>query len=157
GPPPGNSPSAGDPVDLATGLFVWQKTDLTLPDTLPLSLTRVYRPADTVSRAFGIGQTFSYDMYLYSQNQYTEVDLFLPDGGKVHCVRTSPGTSYVDAVFTAENTPTIFLGATMTFDEAFFGWRMKLRDGTVLSFPTYTPLTSIQDRNGNEITILRND
>src|SRR3989304_4439352 len=36
--------SGGDPVDLGTGLFVMRKTDLVLPDLIPIVLTRTYRP-----------------------------------------------------------------------------------------------------------------
>jgi hypothetical protein len=64
GPPPGNlCAQGGDPVDLATGLFVYRKTDLVLPDVVPIVLTRTYRPADQ-SRSMGLGMRHSYDMFL---------------------------------------------------------------------------------------------
>ena len=81
GPTPGG-PSDGDPVDLGTGLFVYEKTDLALPDVLPLNLIRTYRPNDLVSRPFGIGTTHLYAMFLWSAQQYTEGDLILPDGSQ---------------------------------------------------------------------------
>jgi hypothetical protein len=37
---------AGDPVDPSTGLFILEKTDLALPDVIPITLRRTYRPAD---------------------------------------------------------------------------------------------------------------
>jgi hypothetical protein len=43
-PSAGGGSSGGDPVDLGTGLFVHQKTDLFLPDVIPIALTRTYRP-----------------------------------------------------------------------------------------------------------------
>jgi hypothetical protein len=61
GPAPGGGPSDGDPVDLATGLFVLRKTDLIVSDVLAIMLTRTYRQDDTVSRAFGVGTTHPYD------------------------------------------------------------------------------------------------
>ncbi len=50
------SPTGGDPVDLGTGLFVYQHNDLQLPDSvMPFALTRTYRPGDNNSHSFGIG------------------------------------------------------------------------------------------------------
>jgi len=56
GPPAGGCALSGDPVDCASGLFLRNDTDLYLPDVIPISLTRTYRPNDDRSRAFGIGQ-----------------------------------------------------------------------------------------------------
>lgn len=69
---------AGDPVDPQSGLFANQTTDLYLPGTLPISLTRVYRQADTNSRAFGLATNFTYGIFLWSAQQYTEADLIMP-------------------------------------------------------------------------------
>lgn len=40
------------------------ETDLALPDVVPIALTRTYRQADSRSRAFGIGASHPYDMFL---------------------------------------------------------------------------------------------
>ncbi len=79
---PAAAPLTGaDPVDLGTGLFVMRKTDLVLPDLLPIVLTRTYRPGDGQSRAFGLGMSHAYDLFLVGDiNPYTYLDLFLPDG-----------------------------------------------------------------------------
>jgi hypothetical protein len=57
-PPPAGSagpegPQDGDPVDASTGAFIMQKTDLYLPDVIPLALTRTYNSKDSYSRPFG--------------------------------------------------------------------------------------------------------
>src|SRR5438445_817443 len=55
-PAPGALPSAKSGfADLSTGLLVLNQTDLVVRDVIPISLTRTYRQADTVSRPFGIG------------------------------------------------------------------------------------------------------
>jgi hypothetical protein len=46
---PGGQPKA-DPVDPSTGVFLMQKTDLSLPDIMPLSLTRTYNSGDNLAR-----------------------------------------------------------------------------------------------------------
>src|SRR5204862_3197763 len=103
--PPANGPipcdecKDGDPVDLGTGLFVYEKTDLYVHDVMPLALTRTYRPQDFASRPFGIGSTHPYEMFMWSARQYREADLILPDGGRVHFERTTPGEAPQTAEF----------------------------------------------------------
>ena len=60
----------GDPVDLSTGLFVDEHTDLLLPDTIPLTLTRTYRQNDPIVRPFGVGMNFDYGMF-FEYNFFT--------------------------------------------------------------------------------------
>ena len=74
----------GDPVDLGTGLFVYDKVDLSMQGVPALNLVRTYRQNDTRSRAFGIGATHGYDLYLWSSSGYKqEVVLVLPHGGSL--------------------------------------------------------------------------
>ena len=155
GPNAGGGPDAadGDPVDLATGLFVLSKTDLYLPDTMPIVLRRTYRPGDNTSRAFGIGSTHPYEMFLWSVNNYQELDLILPDGGRIHYVRISPGTSWTDAVYEHTTTPSAFYKSRVSWNGT--GWDLKLKDGTLYVFPEFAPLKIIRDRYGNQITITR--
>jgi RHS repeat-associated protein len=153
GPPPGCGAEGGDPVDLNTGLFVLQKTDFFIPDILPLALTRTYRPNDTVSRSFGIGTTFPFDIFLFSAQQFQEADLILPDGGRVHYVRISPGVGFDDAEFEHTSTPTVFYKSRIKWNGN--GWNLTLKDGTVYVFGETAPLQAIQDRYGNKITISR--
>lgn len=144
----------GDPVDLASGLFVLEKTDLVLPDTMPLSLTRFYRPGDNVSRAFGIGSSHPYEMFLWSVNNYQETDLVLPDGKRIHYVRISPGTGWGDAIYEHTETSGLFYKSRISWNNAG-GWDLRLTDGTVYVFPDSSPLKSIRDRYGNQVTINR--
>ncbi|HEV8640828.1 MAG TPA: kelch repeat-containing protein [Methylomirabilota bacterium] len=153
-----------DPVDVATGLFVLEKTDLALPDTLPLVLTRTYRQNDTRSRAFGIGASHPYDIFLVGDvNPYTYVDIILPDGGRVHFTRISPGTGPVDAVYQHTATPTAFYGAKIAWNPGPFVWELTLKDGTVWWFPEAALQTiaakaavkQIRDRFGNTIQFAR--
>lgn len=161
GPPQGGKKD-GDPVDLFTGLFVLQKTDLSLPDVLPIAVTRTYRQADTRSRSFGIGATHPYDMFLVGDTfPYTYTDLILADGSRVHYNRTSPGTGYQDAVYQHVLTPTDWYGSSIVWNGS--GWTLTKKDGTVLSFrdgfnatrPQQAAVLSIQDRFGNQVTLAR--
>jgi RHS repeat-associated protein len=146
----------GDPVDPISGIFVYDHTDLKLPASpMPLSFTRTYRPRDSNSYSFGIGTQDPYDIHLWSDENYKSAYLVLPDGGKVHLVRTSPGTGYVEAVYTAEGTPTEWAGATLHWDSTHSDWVLRRRDGTKFIFGELAPLQAIEDRNGNRITLER--
>src|SRR6266852_700468 len=162
GPHPGG-PKNGDPVDPSTGLFVSQRTDLSLPDVLPLSVTRTYRPGDTVSRDFGLGTTHNFQIYVIGDTfPYTYQDLILPDGGRIHYVRVSSGTYFTDAVYEATSTDTEFYGSTIFWNGR--GWNLRFKNGTVWTFPdsfhnsiiNQAAITSIQDRFGNLVSIARN-
>jgi hypothetical protein len=65
-PRAGTGAHGGEPVDLASGLFVLQKTDLVLPGRLPLALTRTYRTLDDSPGPFGPGTSHAYEVFLSS-------------------------------------------------------------------------------------------
>jgi hypothetical protein len=89
---PGGGKRDGDPVDPATGLFIYEKTDLAVQDVIPLVVKRTYRQNDTRSRGFGIGTTFDYDMFLVGDlSSYTYQELVLPDGARVRFNRIFEG------------------------------------------------------------------
>ncbi len=45
-------------------MFVFQKTDVLLPDVLPIRLERTYRQRDARVRAFGVGTSHSYELLI---------------------------------------------------------------------------------------------
>jgi len=178
GPKPGKNPKRGEPVDLQTGLFVYDKTDLVLPDVIPIVLTRTYRQSDPISRAFGIGTNHSFDIFTVGDNNlhpgqfpegYTYQDLILSDGGRIHFTRTSPCDpsgycSFQGAVFTATSTETSFYGATITYQvNGASSWTLRKKDGTIYLFPDsdgatipqYAACVGMQDRYGNTMTFTR--
>lgn len=150
-------PTVADPIDPSTGVFVMRKTDLALPDVIPIALTRVYNSGDEFVRPFGTGMSHPYAMFLWSAQQYQEADLVLPEGGKIHFDRTTEGTGYSDAQFVHHETealnatPTPFYGAVMSWTGN--GWNIRLTDGTVYEFGVNAPLQSITDRYGNVVRI----
>jgi hypothetical protein len=163
GPAAGDPGHDGDPVHLGTGLFVLNKTDLALPDVLPIGITRTYRQNDTVSRAFGIGGTHEFDVFFVGTTwPYTYIDLVLPDGGRVHYDRISPGTGYADAVYEHTSSPTRYSKSRIAIDGN--EWRLELKDGSSLWFrdgslaarPMQAAMTRMRDRHGNTIVLTRN-
>jgi RHS repeat-associated protein len=162
------SPTVGDPVDAASGLFLYDHTDLELKDVMPIELSRSYRELDEHNRAFGIGMALGYDLTIiedestsavaYDGNSYTVpnygyADLILPNGRRVYYPRISPGNYFEGAQFQNTSFPGEYFGSTLTASGS--GWILRLRDGTKMTFANHSLLTSITDRNGNQIQILR--
>ena len=151
----GPSATGGDPVDLYTGLFTYEKTDLVLPDEIPITIERTYRPNDSNSYSFGIGTTSFYDLRLWPINNYKEAVLVLPDGGLVDYERTSPGTGYTEAVYEPTSSAGMFEGSTITYNQSIPAWELETTSGITFTFGWFTPLMAIHDRHGNRLTIKR--
>lgn len=155
-PPACNNCKGADPVDLSTGLFVYDKTDFVLPDTIPLVLTRTYRTKDALPRPFGLGFTHSYEWFIVGdQSLVTYAELVLPDGERIHYDKTSPPNAPV--VMQHSASPTAFFRSTL--EQVSGGWRITLTNGTIYGFQSVfsgtTVLASITDRFGNKLTIQR--
>jgi YD repeat-containing protein len=121
-------------ASLNVGLVVQYKTDFLFEDEPGLRFTRVYRNQDDRSRAFGIGGSDSFDMFLGGK-MGVAVDLIMDDGVRINffhqppqvgqrgdTYRPRPGTGgrFVEAVF---------LGNT---------WQVTTNDGWSYFFP-YRP------------------
>jgi len=163
-------PRSGDPVSLTSGEFIYEKTDLVLPDTIPIHLTRTYRSNDSVSHGFGIGTVSPYDMFMVGDiSPYTYQELILPDGSRVRFDRISSGTSYGDAVYAHVSADDPFYGARLLWTGGNVAnpgpWQLTLRDGTSYFFPDSQGLTNancqgligIRDRYGNQVRLDRSN
>ena len=162
GPAPGDPGNDGDPVHLGTGQFVLNYTDLALPDVLPVAVERTHRQNDTISRSFGIGASHQYDIFLTGDTTpYTYMDLILPDGGRVHYDRITPGTSFLDAIYEHTSSPTIYFKSRIYWSGS--GWSLDLKNGTRIRFPdglgasrsSQAAAVRIEDRYGNAVVFVR--
>jgi YD repeat-containing protein len=121
------SSKAADPIDLETGLYLRSHIDLYLKDSIPISFTRTYRNADPRSRAFGIGASHSFEMFIAGDSKaFTYVDLVLADGSRIHYDRISPGRDFASAIFEHTNTPTEFYRSRITWNGT--GWTVALQN-----------------------------
>ena len=73
----------GDPVDLFTGLHTREHDDIVVHGTPEIRLTRSYRNRDPASRAFGIGTSHSYDLYLVGDAVAFDQVLLVGEGASV--------------------------------------------------------------------------
>lgn len=169
GKPAGPGKQDADPVDLSTGQFIYSKTDLVLPDTVPIALNRTYIANDSLTRSFGIGATNDYDMFVVGDtNPYTYQELILPDGGRIRFDRISPGTDFRSAIYVHTTSHTKFYGAILSYDNSVTNlpgvWKIVLVDGTTYSFndsqdsttPACQAVIQIKDRFGNVVKLDRN-
>ena len=167
-PPPSDGPGSctgggcrgGDPVDTASGLFLFGRTDLRLPDVQPIELARVYRQQNPNSYTFGLGTTTSYDLTLYSDSLqagqgFLDMRLILPDGTSIPYQRRNAGSDWQTADFREVSYPGMYLGSRIHWDEAIYGWYLTLLDGTRLDFGVGVPLRGVIDPNGNETVVFR--
>ena len=80
----------GDPVDVTSGVFALQKTDLVLPGVLPVHITRTYRSKSQGIGPFGEGGSFNYHLYLSVVG--SALRLQMPDQSR-HLFRRTPTAS----------------------------------------------------------------
>jgi YD repeat-containing protein len=151
-----------DPFDIMTGIYYREYPDLRVEDSIPLNLVRTQRTQDPRSRAFGIGGSTSYDMFIVGDTQkFSWVALVLADGSQIRYSRISPGTGYADGVFENTTAPTEFLGSRILWNRG--SWTVKLRNGTeytvqgcsASSKPGQCAVTGIKNAPGEQVIIQR--
>lgn len=146
----GNGTKGGDPVDLSTGLFILQKTDLVLPGRFPVTFARFYRPNAPDRGPFGVGASHTYQVRLVMLPTTTARTLLMPDGARAVFSQQPDGT------YRTTNAPA-YRGAVLTQTPS--GHTLHFKDGTTWTFgPTtafFAYLIGQTDRNGNTITLTR--
>lgn len=153
-PPVTDELSDGDPVELSTGLFIDQHTDLLVDDVIPAVAHRTYRTSDQNLYDFGRGTASPYDIRLWAPaDDAIEPNLITPRGAMVHFGLTNPGASASDRVFKPEGIQGQFAGTVLRRTPS--GFDLEFRDGRVYVFGYFTPLLAIKDAAGNQLTITR--
>ncbi|MCG3116645.1 MAG: PKD domain-containing protein [Candidatus Manganitrophus sp. SA1] len=161
-PTPDVEVTAGDPVNLATGLFTLEKTDIVLPGPIPIAFTRYYNGRSDnlrlnagngnlslkVRRPFGVGTNHNFNHRLVPYAGSADVLLLiLGDDGRVPFSR-------IGGVFINTTTPS-YKGAVVTVNSD--GSRtLRFKDGTKWIFSSGIGyLSRIEDRNGNALQLTR--
>jgi RHS repeat-associated protein len=145
-PPEVDRTQGGDPVDLATGAFIYKKTDLVLPGRIPIEITRYYRSRDTFRGPYGVGTYFSYDWYVIRSGDMAT--LVIPPGSRI------PFSKQADGSYANVDEPS-YRGSKLTFNSDGTSV-LRMKDGTKYSFERVGGLlVGITDRNGNEVKFLR--
>jgi YD repeat-containing protein len=148
-------------ADLAVGLLVQRQADFVFEDEPALQFTRVYRNQDDRSRAFGIGGSDSFDIFLGGQ-MGTAVDLIMEDGTRIHFKHQPPRAGQSGDIYQAEWSGNYRFNGTQA---VFAGglWQVKTTDGWTYVFP-YRPkalpqyvtvLTNFTDPSGHNYVMER--
>jgi YD repeat-containing protein len=144
------------------GGFAHIKTDLYVPDVIPIALTRSIIPLADWARRNEVFLPHVYDPFLSGDRlPYTYLDWRLPDGESIHYVRVSPGTGYADAVYEAASSHPGFEGSKIKWNG--WGWDLSLVDGTTFlspeaynaTRPQQGSLVGIFDKQGREVRLSR--
>jgi RHS repeat-associated protein len=148
----------GDPVECSSGIFFHERTDISLPDDLPINITRTYRPGDTVVRPFGKGTNHSLGLYLRMPNiNFMQIDLMFPDGRRFAFPYLSGTVLHADYVWEHTATSSEFYRARIyaKLDQEGEHWDLYLQDGTHYQFGISGQLDKIKDRYGNLLLFTR--
>ena len=148
-------------VSLGVGLFVQRKADFVFEKEPALQFTRVYRNQDDRSRAFGIGGSHSFDIFLGGR-MGVAVDLISESGHRTHFDYQQPRAGQWGDVYQPDSgTADGFANAKAIY--AADSWTVKTTDGWTYIFP-YKPqalpqyvtvLTSFVDPDGHKYEIER--
>lgn len=148
-------------VDTGVGLIILRKADFVFEDEPAMQFSRIHRNQDDRSRAFGIGGSDSFEIFLGGQ-MGVAIDLIMEDGVRIHYNHLPPATGQTGDTYQSgwdregrfQNTQLVFDGKT---------WRIKTADGWTYMFP-YTPnalpqnvtvLTGLIDPEGREYKMER--
>ncbi len=142
----GHGPSAGEPVDLASGIFVLQKTDMVLAGRLPLAFTRTSRTLDDSPGPFGPGSSHSYEVFVQNLSP-DAILLTLPGNSRATFARQADG-NFINSTEPALRGAWISsaLDASRT---------LHFKDGANWTFDGAGRLVRQADRNGNAVTVSR--
>lgn len=146
-------------VDMATGLYIREDEDLVLRDTPALILRRTYLSNYRAVKQFGVGTTHTGEWYVVGDGeQFSWATLVLANGARVQFDRTSPGRSFLNAMYEHRSTPSEWQGAR--FGWTGFGWALRRQDGSLARFRacgdgSVCSLVQTRDQDGHAIRYRR--
>jgi YD repeat-containing protein len=127
-------------VNLSTGLYVRENEDLVVPGSPALILRRTYLSRYRTSKQFGIGTTHNGEQYVIGDGErFQWASLIQANGARIHFIRTSPGTSFFNAMYRHTSTATEWQGAELGW--TWGRWALRRLDGALMIFQACGPGT----------------
>ncbi|MEK7717753.1 MAG: DUF6531 domain-containing protein, partial [Pseudomonadota bacterium] len=161
--PEGKCGQAGDPVDVATGYFIHEKTDMHIPGIIPVNITRYYRSRESGSAvsgstglgAFGKGTYFDYDWWMGAYDGSGNINnssptmylLIKPGNYQYRFPKQGDGTFI--------NTTDPAMRGVVVTKNADNSRTLSMVDGWTYKFDSSGKLIELSDRNGNKLTFVR--
>ncbi len=152
----------GDPFEISNGIYYREYDDLFVKDSIPIKFSRTQRNMDPMSRAFGIGGSTSYDMFIIGDTiKFSWVALVFADGSQARYSRISQGTGYADGVFKNRSGFGEFADSTIYWKDG--GWTVEMRNKSeyrvhgcnATSRPGQCGVMGYQNPDGERLTIQR--
>jgi Domain of unknown function (DUF6531) len=133
GPRPGGVQD-NDPVDLPTGLFLYERTDLIVPDVIPIVIKRSHRSGTRAGARSGSGWRRVHPVPRRGSHHLSVGRADLARRGRIDFSRVSPGTDKPGAVFEHTATPTALYKARMAWNPTGLGFDLTLTSGLTYQF-----------------------
>ncbi len=137
-----NGPYSNEPINLATGNYIYQHQDLFIPGRgLSLAIIRSYNSMDFYNGSFGYGWTFNYNMNLKIADD-GNVTVTRGDGrGDIYTL--NPDGTYLPPLG-------IYDELTKNTDNSY---SLTAKNQIKFNFASQGKLNNIVDRNGNQISL----
>lgn len=140
GGPGDGGTTAGDPVNIANGNLFHTELDYALPaEARDIDITRHYNSMVGTSGPFGQGWTYSYNETIEEQGDGSVI--YTDGSGAIYLYTKNPDDSY-------QRPAGMFSELTISGG----GFLIREKDGTSHNFDLSGRLTSIVDRNSNQLT-----
>jgi len=136
--------SDGDPVNLATGNYIHQHTDITVSGAFPIRFTRFYNSRDSYEGRLGINWHHSFEHRLLIRRS-GDVDAVFADGHREH---------YELEQNTFKSPEGVFNTLRRNHDDTY---TLAEPNGTTYTFNRGGFLIKITDHNGNNTNLTYND
>lgn len=138
-----------DPVNTATGNFIHEETDLTIPTrTTPLEFKRFYNSKDTRTTSLGQGWIHFYYILLAKDTNETNVNVCWGDGRTDYWMYDANTISYKPAQ------AGLYDKLIKNVDGS---WKVIKKNLDVYNFDSLGRLSTIVDKNGNTTSLVYND
>ena len=124
---------SGDPININTGNFVTQKTDLQISGSLPLLFTRTYNAMDKRSGAMGKGWRHNYEAHLNDKDDSIEVTW---EDGRGEIFNATRAGRYVS-------------GKSYISKSSHMSYELTCESGSIYSFDKDGRCVGIRDLAGN--------
>jgi RHS repeat-associated protein len=138
----------GKPVSVASGNVYTSENDFTLKGIMPISFTRYYDSAESITRGFGQAWGHTYDTRVVNvPNSVNIYKVINPDGSDVYYIDNDGDKVYYVEYPKGEKSRLIKNANNSLVREYF--------DGRKEEFNSYGYMTAVVDGNGNRITLTR--
>ncbi len=140
---PIKSPRVGEPVNLATGAYLYEHVDFFIPSRgFPVVFKRFYNSKDGYVGPFGVGTNHSYNIFLTEGS----------DADHDYVIRHNPDATTDKFIDNGNGTYTPSAGVFDTLNHDVNGYYITTKHGTVYRFNAAGYVSSITDRNNNQMT-----